>query len=75
MKTVKLFEMKEEVMVKAIITDIKVEKGEIKYQLRDVVTGRDYGYLFTGDQLYLPRTDEGTPKPSQNKRTSKQKNS
>ena len=55
MKTVKLYEMNEEVMVVAQIVGVVVEDGEIKYKLKNPLTGREYGYLFTEDQL-IPKT-------------------
>ena len=82
MKTVNMFEMEEEVYVKATITNIIVERGEIKYQLKDQVTGKNYGYLFTSD-LLTPvkntppliegkterRTDDGTEKRKEDIKT------
>ena len=52
MKQVTLYEQGEEVMVKATIMGSMIENGEIKYKLKNELTGRDYGYLFTSDQLY-----------------------
>lgn len=61
MKTVKLYEEGEEVMVVAQITGIVVENGEIKYKLKNPLTGREYGYLFTEDQL-VQKMEESKPK-------------
>ena len=52
MKQVNLYEVGEEVMVKAVIMASVIEDGTIKYKLKNELTGRDYGYLFTDDQLY-----------------------
>lgn len=57
MKTVRLYELNEEVMVIAQVVGIVVADGEIKYKLKNPLTGREYGYLFTEDQL-IPKTKE-----------------
>jgi len=57
MKTVKLYEIGEEVYVKAVITGVTIDQGEIKYQIKNDITGRNYDHLFTEEQLYpIPKT-------------------
>ena len=51
MRKVDLYEMGEEVYVKAKIVGIVVEDGDIKYRLKNDITGKEYGYAFTSDQL------------------------
>lgn len=51
MKTINLFEVGEEVYVKAIVTGMTIDQGEIKYHLKNDITGRNYDHLFAGDQL------------------------
>lgn len=52
MKAINLFEVGEEVYVKAVVTGMTIDQGEIKYHLKNDVTGRNYDHLFRGDQLY-----------------------
>ena len=52
MRTVNLYEVGEEVMVKAKITDLVVEDGEVKYRIKNVLTGKDYGYLFKSEDIF-----------------------
>lgn len=51
MKTVKLYETGDEVLIKAEIVGIIFDKNEIKYKLKNPLTGHEYGFLFTEDQL------------------------
>ena len=58
MKTINLFEVGDEVMVKAVITAVTIEQGEIKYQIKNDITGRNYEHLFESEQLYsIPRQE------------------
>lgn len=52
MREVKLYEIGDEVMVKAVVTAVTIEQGEIKYQIKNEITGRNYDHLFVNDQLY-----------------------
>lgn len=51
MKTVDLYEVGEEVYVKATIMGITIDRGEIKYHLKNEITGRNYDHVFSSDQL------------------------
>lgn len=57
MKNVTLYEVGDEVFVKAVITAVTIEQGEIKYQIQNEITGRNYEHLFVNDQLF-PITEE-----------------
>lgn len=60
MKTIKLYEVGEEVLVKAKITGVVIKEGEIRYALKNTITGKDYDYLFKDEDIvYKP---EPTPK-------------
>ena len=52
MREIKLYETGDEVMVKAIITGVTIEQGEIKYQIKNEITGRNYEHLFVNEQLF-----------------------
>lgn len=52
MREVKLYEIGDEVMVKAVVTAVTIEQGEIKYQIKNEITGRNYDHLFVNEQLY-----------------------
>ena len=52
MREVKLYEIGDEVMVKAVVTAVTIEQGEIKYQIKNEITGKNYDYLFVNEQLY-----------------------
>lgn len=52
MREVKLYEVGEEVMVKAVVTAVTIEQNEIKYQIKNVITGRNYDHLFVSEQLF-----------------------
>ena len=59
MREVKLYEVGDEVMVKAVVTAVTIEQGEIKYQIQNEITGRNYEHLFVNDQLFqCPKGDE-----------------
>lgn len=52
MKSINLFEVGEAVYVKAVVTGMTIDQGEIKYHLKNDVTGRNYDHLFCGNQLF-----------------------
>ena len=59
MKVVDLYEVGDEVMVKAVVTAVTIEQGEIKYQIKNEITGRNYEHLFVNDQLFqIPKGEE-----------------
>ena len=51
MRTVKMFDIGEEVYIKVEVADIKVVKGEIKYTLKDPMTAKTFDYLYTDDKI------------------------
>lgn len=51
MKTIDMYEIGEEVYIKAKVTDIVVENGEIKYKIKDEHSNNDLNHLFTDKQL------------------------
>lgn len=52
MRTVKMYDIGEEVMIKVEIADVCVKKGELKYSLKDPLTQKCFDYLYTEDQIY-----------------------
>ena len=59
MKVVDLYEVGDEVFVKAVVTAVTIEQGEIKYQIQNEITGRNYEHLFVADQLFsVPKEEE-----------------
>ena len=58
MKTVKMYEIDEEVVIKAKVTQIDVEKGEIKYHLKTDFANNDIAHLFTEDEIIGPLHSE-----------------
>ena len=57
MKAINLYEVGDEVMVKAVVTGVTIDQGEIKYQIKHEITGRNYEHLFVDNQL-LPVSKE-----------------
>lgn len=57
MREVNLYEVGDEVMVKAVVTGVTIEQGEIKYQIKNEITGRNYEHLFVNSQLFPVRED------------------
>lgn len=51
MRTVNMYDIGEEIMIKAEIADIKVVKGEIKYVIKDPLTAKCFDYLYTDEQI------------------------
>lgn len=62
MKKVDMYEIEEEVLVKAKVIGMVIDDGQIKYKLKNTINGRDYDHLFKADQL-IPITPEPVPKP------------
>ena len=58
MKNVNLYEVGDEVFVKAVVTAVTIEQGEIKYQIQNEITGRNYEHLFVNEQLFQHRPEE-----------------
>ena len=56
MKTIDMYEVGEEVLIKATVTDIVVENGEIKYRIKAEHSNNDLDHKFTEHQL-IPITD------------------
>ena len=53
-KTVQMYEIGEEVLIKAKITDIVVENGELKYKIKAEHSNNDLDHNFTEHQLISP---------------------
>lgn len=51
MKTINMYEVGEEVLIKASVTDIFVENGEIKYRIKAEHSNNDLDHKFTDHQL------------------------
>lgn len=51
MKTIDMYEVGEEVIIKAKVTKIEVENDEIKYHLKTEFANNDIGHLFTVDEI------------------------
>lgn len=54
MKTVDMYEIGEEVTIKAKVTNITVEDGVLKYSLKTEFANNDIGHLFTEDEILGP---------------------
>ena len=54
MKTVEMYEIGEEVTIKAKITNVIVEDGVLKYNLKTEFANNDIGHLFTEDEIIGP---------------------
>lgn len=52
MRAINLYEVGDQVMVKAVVTGVTIEQGEIRYQIKNEITGRNYEHLFVNDQLF-----------------------
>lgn len=60
MKSINLYEVGDEVMVKAVVKGVTIDQGEIKYQIQNEITGRNYEHLFVNNQLFpVQIEDEG----------------
>ena len=51
MKKVDMFELGEDVLIKAKITDIIVENGELKYKIKTEHSNNDLDHKFTEHQI------------------------
>ena len=60
MKKIDMYEVDDDVYVQAKVIGMTIDDGEIKYKLRNTVTGKNYDHLFKADQLTIL---EETPKP------------
>lgn len=58
MKTVDMYEIGEEVTIKAKVTNITVEDGVLKYNLKTEYANNDIGHLFTEDEIIGPLCTE-----------------
>ena len=72
MRTVTMFDVGEEVMIKVEVADISVKKGEIKYTLKDPLTAKCFDYLYTDEQIVPIPTKKTT---TRSKKVSKNENS
>ena len=67
MKTVDMYEIGEEVTIKAKVTNITVEDGVLKYNLKTEYANNDIGHLFTEDEIIGPMfkeiPEEDSPAP------------
>ena len=46
-------------MVKAVVTGVTIDQGEIKYQIKNEITGRNYDHLFVNNQLFPAEAEGG----------------
>lgn len=51
MKTIDIYDIGEDVLIRAKVTDIVVDKGEIKYKIKDEHSNNDLSHLYTDHQL------------------------
>lgn len=51
MRTIDIYDIGEEVLIRAKVTDIVVDKGEIKYKIKDEHSNNDLSHLYTDHQL------------------------
>lgn len=51
MKTVDMYEIDEQVYIKAKITNIEVVNGEIKYKLKTDFANNDISHLFSANEI------------------------
>ena len=58
MKTIKMYEIGEEVTIKAKVTNITVEDGVLKYNLKTEFANNEIGHLFTEDEILGPLVPE-----------------
>jgi hypothetical protein len=60
MMEISLYEVGDEVFVKAVVTAVTIDQGEIKYQIKNEITGRNYEHLFVNEQLFPSTAEEET---------------
>ena len=61
MININMFEVGEDVLIKAKVTDILVEHGEIKYKIKAEHSNNDLDHNFTEHQLIALTKDEEEP--------------
>ena len=66
MKTIDMYEIGEEVLIRATVTDIIVENGELKYRIKAEHSNNDLDHKFTEHQLIpcfkeIPEDDDENP--------------
>lgn len=69
MRTVNMYNIGEEVYIKAEVADVKAVKGELKYIIKDPLTAKCFDYLYTDDQL-IP-VDAKAPEKNTTKKVTK----
>ena len=57
MKTIDMYEIGEEIFIKAKVTDILVENGEIKYKVKAEHSNNDLDHKFTEKQMFQRFTE------------------
>lgn len=67
MKKIDMYEIDDEVYVAAKVIGMTIDDGQIKYRLKNSITGKNYDHLFKADQLtmifYPDRNEKPVPKP------------
>lgn len=58
MKTVDVYEVGEEVLIKAKVSAVYFEKDRISYELKDCVTGKKYEYKFSDKDMRICPDEE-----------------
>lgn len=58
MKDIKMFEIGEDVLIKAKVTDIVVENGELKYRIKAEHSNNDLDHKFTEHQIIQMRKSD-----------------
>ena len=56
MKTVELYEVGDEVLIKAKIAEVSMDNGEIVYNVQSLDTGKQMGVWFRNSQLIPAET-------------------
>ena len=51
MKTVNMYSIGEQVMIKARVADISIEKGKLRYTLKDEKANKTYGWTFADSDI------------------------
>lgn len=59
MKTVDMYEVGESVLIKAVVTDIVVENGELKYMIKTEHSNNDLDHKFSDKQLIPVKALDG----------------
>lgn len=78
MKIMRFFEPKETVFIKMEVVNAVLDGGDIKYQLRDPLTGRCGEYRYTANDMYFleqnPNPEEGVTDGNDNRQTESESN-